>query len=131
MFDPPVTFTLRFEDAYAIEPFDAPIENKRDFSFVYPNMAGCLEAEFLNVPLTTVRNYRGGFESGLNHYGGVVYALSSRTDIKGIEDLKDKVVTACQISNCVSISGGCLRMRGCLLWPIPSRCGSVQMVKIR
>eukprot|EP00277_Geminigera_cryophila_P031941 CAMPEP_0173063384 /NCGR_PEP_ID=MMETSP1102-20130122/4355_1 /TAXON_ID=49646 /ORGANISM="Geminigera sp., Strain Caron Lab Isolate" /LENGTH=657 /DNA_ID=CAMNT_0013930183 /DNA_START=160 /DNA_END=2132 /DNA_ORIENTATION=+ len=55
-------------------------------------MAGCLEAEFLNVPLTTVRNYRGGFESGLNHYGGVVYALSSRTDIKGIEDLKDKIV---------------------------------------
>ena len=28
-------------------PFDDPIANKRDFTFTYPNMAGCLEAEFL------------------------------------------------------------------------------------
>jgi hypothetical protein len=41
------------------------------------------------VPLTTVRNYRGGKE--LNHYGGVVYALKERTDIRDITDLKDKV----------------------------------------
>jgi hypothetical protein len=28
-------------------PFDDPIANERDFTFTYPNMAGCLEAEFL------------------------------------------------------------------------------------
>ena len=30
----------------------------------------------------------------LNHYGGVIYALKSRTDIQSIADLRDKIVTA-------------------------------------
>jgi hypothetical protein len=97
-FDPPVNFTIRVEDAYNMAPFDDPIANERDFTFTYPNMAGCLEAEFLQVPLTTVRNYRGGKE--LNHYGGVVYALKERTDIRDITDLKDKVVTASNFKLC-------------------------------
>jgi hypothetical protein len=32
-------------------PFDDPIANQRDFTFTYPNMAGCLEAEFLQGEL--------------------------------------------------------------------------------
>ena len=48
------------QDAYDTVPFDNHVANKRDFTFTYPNMAGCLEAEFLQVPLTTVRNYRDG-----------------------------------------------------------------------
>ena len=34
---------LTQQDAYNIEPFDDALTNKRDFTFVYPNMAGCLE----------------------------------------------------------------------------------------
>jgi hypothetical protein len=34
---------LTQQDAYALEPFDDALTNKRDFAFVYPNMAGCLE----------------------------------------------------------------------------------------
>ena len=84
-FDPPINFTIRFEDAYVIAPFDEPLKNTRDFAFVYPNMGGCLEAEFLSAPLVTVRNYRGGRE--LNHYGGVVFTAADRDDINSIEVL--------------------------------------------
>ena len=89
------------QDAYKIEPFDDPIANKLDFTFAYPNMCGCLEAEFLQVPLTTVRNYRKGQE--LNHYGGVVYVLKDRGakgEISKIEDLRDKIVTASNFKLC-------------------------------
>jgi len=82
-FDPPIDFTIRFEEAYTIEPFDDQTKNKIDFAFTYPNMAGCLEAEFLSSPLVTVRNYRGGRE--LNHYGGVVFTLADRDDINSIQ----------------------------------------------
>lgn len=97
-FDPPINFTIRFEDAYIIEPFDEPVKNKRDFAFVYPNMGGCLEAEFLSTPLVTVRNYRGGQE--LNHYGGVVFAAADRDDIMSVKDLKGGVVTASNFKLC-------------------------------
>lgn len=57
------------QDAYDMLPFENQGHNERDFIFTYPNMAGCLEAEFRHIPLLTVRNIRGGV-SGLNHYGG-------------------------------------------------------------
>ncbi len=56
----------------------------------YADVCWRVQAEFLQTPLTTVRNFRGGKE--LNHYGGVIFALANRTDIQTVRDLKDKVL---------------------------------------
>ena len=81
-----------------LEPFDDPIASQRDFIFTTPNMAACLESEFLAAPLVTQRVKRSGKE--LNRYGGVIYTLKSRTDINEVKDLKGKIITATDFKLC-------------------------------
>jgi hypothetical protein len=66
-----------------------------DFIFTFPNMAGCLEAEFGASALLTMRNLRRGME--LNMYGGVIFTRADRDDINSVHDLRDKRVAAVDI----------------------------------
>lgn len=69
-----------------------------DFVFTFPNMVGCLEAEFHAAPIVTLRNFRRQRE--LNRYGGVIFTRADRNDINTVADLADKVVTGTSILLC-------------------------------
>lgn len=93
---PRITFETNSESFDTV--FESAEKGKFDFVFTFPNMAGCLEAEFHAVPLVTLRNLRGGHE--LNRYGGVIFTKKSRTDINSVQDLKGKIITATNILLC-------------------------------
>lgn len=75
--------------------FDSAEMEDFDFIFTFPNMAGCLEAEFGASPLLTMRDLRRGIE--LNRYGGVIFTRADRDDISSVHDLKDKNVYAVEL----------------------------------
>jgi hypothetical protein len=93
---PAITFELSSESFETI--FESAEKGNFDFVFTFPNMAGCLEAEFNAIPLVTLRNLRQGHE--LNRYGGVIFTKKSRTDINSVQDLKGKIITATNILLC-------------------------------
>jgi len=100
-FEPRVSFEIRqdrAQAAYDLSPFDDVIANKRDFVLTTPNIAACLQSEFLFKPLLTQRVLRGG--RSLNHYGGVIYTLKTRNDINSVSDLAGKKITASDFNLC-------------------------------
>jgi hypothetical protein len=89
----PIRFEMGGEDFRTV--FESAENEDFDFIFTFPNMAGCLEAEFGASPLLTMRNLRRGME--LNMYGGIIFTRADRDDINSVHDLRDKRVDAVDV----------------------------------
>eukprot|EP00873_Tetraselmis_striata_P015852 jgi/Tetstr1/436116/TSEL_024963.t1 len=87
-------FQLIYLDLAAV--FEAAAHGCVDLLFVNPALFSCLELEYEASALTTLINFRRGFQ--LDRFYGVIFTRADRTDIRTLADLQDKIVEAGSLS---------------------------------
>lgn len=97
-FDPPIRFEMKPVNFQGL--FDAVETEEIDFFYANPGIYSCVGVETGAQPLVTIvsRLDVRGYSYDLDVFGGVMFARADNDGVKGILDLKDKVIGAGAIS---------------------------------
>ncbi|CAB9524509.1 activated protein kinase catalytic subunit alpha-1 [Seminavis robusta] len=100
-FDPPISFNMTTSDQPITDWVDGREENEMDFIYSDTGVMSCFGVEMgAQILATTVSHMKvRGHEYNLDLFGGVIFTRADNYGINTLNDLKDKVIGALDISD--------------------------------